>query len=88
MNRLWFQRLFCVLAFLTLIPRGSAALLHDHSGPGTGHGSITNRQIEWPDRADFMRVIFLKDYNTRLVVVSASLLGTACGLIGGFLLLR
>jgi len=83
-----FQRLFCVLAFLTLLPRGSAALFHDHSGPGNGHDSITNRQVEWPDRGDFMRVIFLKDYNTRLVVVSASLLGTACGLIGGFLLLR
>ncbi len=67
---------------------GSAAVLHDHARPGHEQQSITNREIEWPSKADLARVIFLRDYNTRLVVVSASLLGTACGLIGGFLLLR
>ena len=32
--------------------------------------------------------LFLKTYNTRLVVVSVTLLGAAAGLIGSFLLLR
>lgn len=35
-----------------------------------------------------VRVVFLIDYNTRLVVLSTALLGTACGLAGTFLLLR
>ncbi len=34
------------------------------------------------------RVLFLLDYNTRLVVLSTALLGIASGLVGSFLLLR
>ena len=37
---------------------------------------------------DVIRVLSLRDYNTRLVVLSTSLLGVSCGLVGGFLLLR
>ena len=33
-------------------------------------------------------ILTLKNYNTRLVILSTSLMGAACGLIGGFLLLR
>jgi len=33
-------------------------------------------------------VLFLQNYNTRLVVLSVSLLGVACGVIGTFLILR
>ncbi|MCS1410892.1 MAG: Manganese transport system membrane protein MntB [Verrucomicrobia subdivision 3 bacterium] len=70
---------------------GIAALgapFHDHAVPESGNQSITDTRIEWPLKEDLWRVISLRDYNTRLVVVSTSLLGTACGLIGGFLLLR
>lgn len=35
-----------------------------------------------------LRVVFLMDYNTRLVVLSTTLLGVSSGLIGSFLLLR
>ncbi|MDQ8193202.1 iron chelate uptake ABC transporter family permease subunit [Coraliomargarita sp. SDUM461004] len=38
--------------------------------------------------ADIWNVLFLRDYNTRLVVICTMLLGCACGLMGGFLLLR
>lgn len=38
--------------------------------------------------ADIIDVLSLRDYNTRLVVLSTMLLGCACGLMGGFLLLR
>ncbi|HAV11905.1 MAG TPA: iron ABC transporter [Opitutae bacterium] len=38
--------------------------------------------------ADALEVLFLRNYNTRLVVSCTMLLGCACGLMGGFLLLR
>ncbi|NBB80611.1 MAG: iron chelate uptake ABC transporter family permease subunit [Verrucomicrobia bacterium] len=41
-----------------------------------------------PEIADIWNVLFLRDYNTRLVVISTMLLGCASGLMGGFLLLR
>lgn len=40
--------------------------------------------MEW---SDIINVLLLRDYNTRLVVVCTILLGCACGLMGGFLLL-
>ncbi len=42
----------------------------------------------WPDWSDVIRVALLRDYNTRLVILTTSLLGLACGMIGTFLLLR
>ncbi len=39
-------------------------------------------------RDDFSSVVFLRDYNTRLVLISTALLGVAGGLAGSFLLLR
>jgi manganese/zinc/iron transport system permease protein len=41
-----------------------------------------------PDWSDIWNVLLLRDYNTRLVVICTMLLGCACGLMGGFLLLR
>ena len=41
--------------------------------------------FSWGDLSD---VIFLKNYNTRLVILSTSLLGMVSGLVGSFLLLR
>jgi len=38
--------------------------------------------------AEIFNVLLLRDYNTRLVVFCTLLLGCACGLMGGFLLLR
>ncbi|MEM8866959.1 MAG: iron chelate uptake ABC transporter family permease subunit [Verrucomicrobiota bacterium] len=38
--------------------------------------------------SDIINVLLLRDYNTRLVVICTILLGAACGLMGGFLLLR
>ena len=73
---------------LFVVPSLRGAVIHDHTEGIRPLGSLGNRPIDWPSRADLLRVALLQDYNTRLVVVSASLLGTACGLIGGFLLLR
>lgn len=41
-----------------------------------------------PDVSEIWDVLLLRDYNTRLVVFCTMLLGCACGLMGGFLLLR
>jgi manganese/zinc/iron transport system permease protein len=40
------------------------------------------------DWSEIWNVLLLRDYNTRLVVICTMLLGCACGLMGGFLLLR
>ena len=40
------------------------------------------------ERLEWLDVLLLSDYNTRLVVLSSLLLGAACGLIGSYLLLR
>ena len=41
-----------------------------------------------PELSEVLNLLLLRDYNTRLVVVCTLLLGCACGLMGGFLLLR
>lgn len=41
-----------------------------------------------PELSEILNVLLLRDYNTRLVVLCTLLLGCACGLMGGFLLLR
>lgn len=44
--------------------------------------------LQLPSIEDAVEVIFLQNYNTRLVVVSVALLGIAAGIVGAFLLLR
>ncbi|MBT8038373.1 MAG: metal ABC transporter permease [Verrucomicrobiae bacterium] len=46
------------------------------------------RSIEAPSWIDVREVLLLKNYNTRLVVLSTMILGVAAGLVGSFLLLR
>jgi manganese/zinc/iron transport system permease protein len=53
-----------------------------------GQRALTRSQIDWPSAADVWEVATLRNYNTRLVVLSTSLLGLAAGLVGSFLLLR
>ncbi len=51
-------------------------------------GSITDTRIDWPSLEEVGHVLRLRDYNTRLVVLSTAVLGMAAGLIGTFLTLR
>ncbi len=44
--------------------------------------------FQLPNRNELIRVLLLKDYNTRLVIVGVMLLGLAGGIIGTFMLLR
>lgn len=44
--------------------------------------------IEWPALDDLVRVLLLRDYNTRVVVLGVACLGLVSGLVGTFVLLR
>lgn len=44
--------------------------------------------LAWPSGEELLRVLTLRDYNTRVVLVGTTLLGLAAGLVGTFLLLR
>ncbi len=44
--------------------------------------------IEWPSGVEWADALFLRTWNTRLVVLSTSALGIAAGVIGSFLLMR
>lgn len=50
--------------------------------------SITDRSISFPEWSDWKRVLFLQDYNTRIVILGTTLLGMSAGMIGSFALLR
>lgn len=50
--------------------------------------SIADTSIEWPSFEQIWRVVTLRDYNTRVVVLGVMFLGTAAGIIGSFMLLR
>ncbi len=50
--------------------------------------SITDTSMAWPTLEELLNVLLLRDYNTRLVVLSTAILGLAAGVVGTFLLLR
>ena len=50
--------------------------------------SLADRGLAWPDLEQWQRVLLLQDYNTRIVVFGAAMLGCAAGLVGCFTLLR
>lgn len=50
--------------------------------------SITDTSVQLPTFDDVLRVLLLRDYNTRVVVLGTTLLGLAAGIIGSFMLLR
>ncbi len=50
--------------------------------------SLTDHSLQWPTWEQWQRVLFLQDYNTRVVVFGVAVLGAGAGLVGGFTLLR
>ena len=65
-----------VSAFWCVVPQEAAA------------SGLTESLIQWPTWQELLRVLTFQDYNTRVVIVGATLLGLAAGLVGTFLLLR
>lgn len=59
------------------------------TAPGmAGAAGLADTAIQWPTWQELLRVVTLQDYNTRVVIIGATLLGLAAGLVGTFLLLR
>ena len=52
------------------------------------NASAQQPQIDWPTSDEFVRVLTLRDYNTRVVVLGVMMFGMAAGVIGAFMLLR
>ncbi len=51
-------------------------------------GGLGDTGLQWPGWQELLRVLTLRDYNTRVVIVGTTLLGLAAGLSGTFLILR
>lgn len=64
------------------------ALLAPHTARAQAGGSITDTSVHLPTGDELLRVLFLRDYNTRIVVLGTMILGLAAGIVGVFLLLR
>ncbi|RMG41006.1 MAG: iron ABC transporter [Planctomycetota bacterium] len=52
------------------------------------NGLLNSAHLHWPGWSELLRVLSLRDFNTRVVMLGTTLLGMAGGLIGTFLLLR
>jgi manganese/zinc/iron transport system permease protein len=72
----------CILTFAFCILNFS-----DSAAAATSR-TITDRTVAWPTAEQWRRTLLLTDYNTRVVVLGATLLGLAAGTIGTFTLLR
>ena len=89
-----------VLAFLLPAPLGSVAIAAPETASrdwqpaeaaakhGERHKSLANHRIIWPARDHLVRVLLLRDYNTRVVLGGTVMLGAAAGIVGVFMLLR
>ncbi len=77
-----------VSLFLAEFPTASEAPFSSGEGKTPLLFAAENSRLALPSMKEIWRVASLRDYNTRLVILSASLLGIAGGLVGGFLLLR
>lgn len=58
------------------------------AGAASGADSLAGRSVAWPSTDEIVRVATLRDHNTRVVLLGATLLGMAAGLVGSFTLLR
>ncbi len=50
--------------------------------------SLADRTLEWPSWQEVGEILSLQDYNVRVVILGATLLGCAAGMVGSFTLLR
>jgi manganese/zinc/iron transport system permease protein len=79
------NRKFVVFVFSVLF---FGLCLANWAEAATSSRSITDRSVAWPTAEQWRRTFLLEDYNTRVVVIGATMLGLAAGAIGGFTLLR
>lgn len=58
------------------------------AGGGGDVTSLADNRFQWPTREHLARVLLLRDYNTRVVLLGTGLLGVVAGVVGSFMLLR
>ena len=80
-NRLFF---FLSFTFLLLLPPFNSLLFSESSSLVLKH----QHNFNWPSTEDFFRIISLRDYNTRIVLLGTMFFGFASGMIGVFVTLR
>lgn len=72
----------------SLVPLGVLLLLLVLDSRLALAASLSDHALAWPSGEELLRVLTLRDYNTRVVIIGTTLLGLAAGLVGTFLLLR
>ncbi|QDT99758.1 metal ABC transporter permease [Gimesia aquarii] len=78
---------FLVFLLASFVPQ-SLVIAEDNAREIQSQQSITDRSITMPTWSDWKRVLFLQDYNTRIVILGTTLLGMSAGMVGSFALLR
>lgn len=62
---------------------------HDHEqARDREHLSLANNEFKWPSSEQFVEVITMQNYNTRIVLLGTTFLGICAGTVGTFMLLR
>lgn len=86
MNACWKKTWWLLIAGLLMagsLPAGSAVFAAPREP-----SSLANNRLHWPSGDQVLRLLTLRDYNTRVVLMGTTLLGGCAGLVGVFMLLR
>ena len=73
----------CLTVSLTLVAAG--VVLAQPNAKTNSNRSITDRSVARPTWDQWRRLLLLDDYNSRVVILSTTLLGCAAGMVGSFL---
>jgi len=82
----WLAPTLVVLA--TAVSSGEQPLPVAVAQAAPAQHSLAGRTAKWPTAEQVQRVLMLRDYNLRIVVLGTTLLGSAAGMVGSFTLLR
>ena len=89
-RRLWRTLLAAVVILLSSTSSRLFAQHHHSSHPQRTHqgakpdyGSIADTRLTWPTNEHVIRVLSLRDYNTRIVLLGTTMLGMVSGVVGG-----
>jgi len=82
-------RLIAMFVAATVISGLPVATLPAMAGDDvSAHRSLADTRFAWPAGEHVVRVVTLRDYNTRIVLLGTTLLGISAGVVGSFMLMR
>ncbi len=73
---------------VVLLPATDVRAEPGRPGQAPSHRSLADVRLQWPAWSQVVRVVTLRDYNTRIVALGTLLLGVAAAMVGVFMLLR